>query len=430
MSELLTWSGGKAILQGIAIEDLAVEFGTPLYLYDRTVLTAQFERLRQALPREIEIYYSIKANPHPRIINIFVELGAGCEIASGGEYVLARRGRAHSEQVVFAGPGKGREELEFVISEGIGEIHLESFEEIEIIQQIAERTRKSITVSVRVNPSSASGGGLLMGGQATAFGFEEEGLDRVLDVLSRCAGLKLKGIHVYTGTQILNAEILLRHWEHAVDIAKKLADITRQPVSTIDLGGGLGIPYFAHEKELDLEVLGAGAEALVSKAHADPRLSGARFVVEPGRFLAGPAGLYVARVRSVKTSRGTTFVVLDGGMNHHLSASGNLGQVVRRDYPIVNLSRQGPVSESPLVVVGPLCTPIDTLGRKVFMPVPTAGDLIGILQSGAYGLTASPSKFLSHATPAEVMVAQAKCELISPRENRFESGGQAGRATV
>ena len=130
MSELLTWSGGKAILQGIAIEELAAEFGTPLYLYDRTVLTAQFERLRQALPREIEIYYSIKANPHARIINIFVELGAGCEIASGGEYVLARRGGAHPEQVVFAGPGKGREELEFVISEGIGEIHLESFEEI------------------------------------------------------------------------------------------------------------------------------------------------------------------------------------------------------------------------------------------------------------------------------------------------------------
>ena len=430
MSGMLTWSGGKAAVQGIAVEDIAAKYGTPIYLYDRNVFTAQFANLRQALPSAIEIYYSIKANPHPSVINVFVQHGAGCEIASGGEYVLARRGGAPRERIVFAGPGKGREELEFVLSEGIGEIHLESLEEIEIVRQIAESLQKPVNVSVRVNPSSALGGGLLMGGQATAFGFEEEALAQVLEVLSRIAFLKLRGVHLYTGTQILNAETLLRHWEHAIEVAKKVARITREPVATIDLGGGLGIPYFAHEKELDLEAVSAGAKSLISKAQLDTHLSGARFVVEPGRFLAGPAGLYVARVRSVKISRGATFVVLDGGMNHHLAASGNLGQVVRRDYPIVNLSRQGPVLESPMTVVGPLCTPIDTLGRKVIMASPEPGDLIGILQSGAYGMTASPLRFLTHATPAEVMIQEGKSELITARQTFFKPTGRRGCATA
>ena len=417
---LLERREGKAMLRAVSIEQLAAAHGTPLYVYDADVLVRQFERLRRALPEAIEIYYSIKANPHPSVIRVFVQLGTGCEIASGGEYALARRAGAQPNRIVFAGPGKGRDELEFVVSRGVGEIHLESFEEIEALERVAERLETTVNVAIRVNPSAALGGGLLMGGQPTAFGFEEESLRDVLQTISVCVHLKLGGVHLYTGTQILDAESLLRYWQHAIEVGKQLSDLTGEPVSTIDLGGGLGIPYFAHETELDLDVLGTGARALIAAAHADPKLARSRLLVEPGRFLAGPAGLYVARVRSVKTCRGTIFVVLDGGMNHHLAASGNLGQVVRRDYPIVNLSRSDPTSDVTVVVVGPLCTPIDTLGRKVKLALPQPGDLLGILQSGAYGLTASPVRFLSHPTPAEVLVRGGSHEVITPRGPSFE----------
>ena len=417
---LLEWREGKAVLGGVSIEKLAAAHGTPLYLYDADVLLSQFQRLRRALPAPIEIYYSIKANPHPSVISVFVQQGAGCEIASGGEYALARRAGAPANRIVFAGPGKGREELEFVVSRGIGEIHLESFEEIKTLEQIAKRAQTTVDVSIRINPSAAMGGGLLMGGQPTAFGFEEESLRDVLQEVSLCAHLKLRGIHLYTGTQILDAELLLQHWQHAIELGKQVSDFTGQPISTIDLGGGLGIPYFAHEKELDLDTLSKGARQLIDAARADARIAQARFVVEPGRFLAGPAGIYVASVRSVKNCRGTTFVVLDGGMNHHLAASGNLGQVVRRDYPIVNLSRSDSADQVTVAVVGPLCTPIDTLGRKVRLTQPQPGDLLGILQSGAYGLTASPTQFLSHPRPAEIMVRGGSAEVITPRGPSFE----------
>ena len=240
-----------------------------------------------------------------------------------------------------------------------------------------------------------------------------------MQAASRCAHLRLRGIHVYTGTQILDASSLLTHWRHGIAVGGQFSDFAGRPVETIDLGGGLGIPYVAHGQELDLEAVASGARLLMESAQADSRLAGCRFTVEPGRFLAGPAGVYVARVRSVKTCRGTTFVVLDGGMNHHLAASGNLGQVIRRDYPIVNLSRSAAEDPATVVIVGPLCTPIDTLGRKVTLARPQPGDLIGILQSGAYGLTASPINFLSHPTPAEVLVGDGECELITARSVTF-----------
>jgi diaminopimelate decarboxylase len=416
----LEWRAGAASLRGVSLEQLAATHGTPIYLYDSQSLVRQYQHLRRALPKAIDIYYSVKANPHPRVIRIFVQQGAGCEIASGGEYSLALHAGAAPERIVFAGPGKGRDELEYVVTHGIGEIHLESLEEIQTLESLASRHNTVVDVSIRINPSAALGGGLLMGGQPTAFGFEEESLAEVTKAVSSCAHLKLRGIHLYTGTQILDADSLLMHWQHAVTVAKQLSALVSEPLQTIDLGGGLGIPYFAHERELDLDKLASGAKTLVDFAKADPKLAQCRFMVEPGRFLAGPAGIYVARVRSVKTCRGTTFVVLDGGMNHHLAASGNLGQVVRRDYPIVNLSRSDAADQKTVVVVGPLCTPIDTLGRKVTLTRPQPGDLLGILQSGAYGLTASPINFLSHPTPAEVLVDEEDGELITPRGGGFQ----------
>jgi diaminopimelate decarboxylase len=419
-SRPITWRDGVATLGRGAIdaEELAKTYGTPLYIYDAEVMERQFSLLRAALPPAIEIYYSIKANPHSAVIAVLLGMGAGCEIASGGEYALARRAGAPPERIIFAGPGKGRDELEYVLTAGTQEVHVESFDEIELLEEITARMQITVPVSIRVNPSSASSGGLMMGGQPTAFGFEEEALPDAVRVLAGCPRFKLQGLHVYSGTQILDAKSLLANWKHAIELAKQMAELTEQPIKTVDLGGGLGIPYFFHERPLDLEVLCVGARDLLASAQAEPALRQSQFIAEPGRFLVAPAGVYMARIRSVKTCRGATFVVLDGGMNHHLAASGNLGQVVRRDYPIVNLSRQAE-PELTVVVVGPLCTPIDTLGRQVKMPRPRVGDLLGIMQSGAYGLTASPVAFLSHPAPAELLIRGETVERITPRGKSF-----------
>ena len=419
-SQMITWQRGTAMFGhgAITAEDLATTYGTPLYVYDAEVMERQYALLRETLPLAVEIYYSTKANPHPSVISVLLGKGAGCEIASAGEYVLARRANVPSERIVFAGPGKGRDELEFVLARGLEEIHVESFDEIKLLHEITESLNTSVSVSIRVNPSSASGGGLRMGGQATAFGFEEEALPDVVRALAGCARFDLRGLHVYSGTQILDVKSLLANWQHAIELAKKMADLIGRPILTVDLGGGLGVPYFLHERSLDLDMLRETARELFRAARSDARLAQARFIVEPGRFLVAAAGIYLARVRSVKTCRGVTFVVLDGGMNHHLAASGNLGQVVRRDYPIVNLSRStGP--EKNVIIVGPLCTPIDTLGRQVKITQPQVGDLLGVLLSGAYGLTASPTAFLSHPTPGEVLISGNTVECITPRESTF-----------
>jgi diaminopimelate decarboxylase len=255
-----------------------------------------------------------------------------------------------------------------------------------------------------------------MGGKPVPFGFDEEELDNVVDALCSRPNLDLCGVHLFTGTQILDPAILLSQWSHALTLARRLSDRIGQPIASIDLGGGLGIPYFSGDAGLDLSQITLKVSALSRQVRSDERLCAARIVIEPGRYLVGPCGIYVARIRAVKVSRGSRFLITDGGMHHHLAASGNLGQIVKRDFPIVAPAWMDSVDLSPCIIVGPLCTPLDTLARQVSLPDLKAGDLIAILQSGAYGLTASPMEFLSHPTPAEILIDGGIA--ISVRERR------------
>jgi diaminopimelate decarboxylase len=176
------------------------------------------------------------------------------------------------------------------------------------------------------------------------------------------------------------------------------------PLKTLDFGGGLGVPYFPHEQELDLVALRQGLETICAEVDADPSFAGTQFLVEPGRFLASEAGVYVTAINDIKTSRGKKFLIVDGGMNHHLAASGNLGQTIKRNYPIALLNKLAAPADETVDIVGPLCTPLDTLARGVLLPRAEIGDIVGIFQSGAYGRSASPVGFLSHPLPAEIWV--------------------------
>ena len=390
---------------GISASELADRYGTPLFVYDAHLLRNRLRTLREHLPSRFDVYFSVKANPNPEVIRCLVAEGAGTEIASGAEYLRARAAGCAPERILFAGPGKDATELELVTREGIGEIHLESYEELAALDAAAQKLRRRTNVAVRINPAAAaSGGAMRMGGQPAPFGFDEEQLEEVIAAVRATESLRFAGLHMFAGTQILDAEILVAQWRHAVDLGRRAGAAAGAPVATVDFGGGLGIPYFPHERPLDLDVVRTRVRELFDEIEKDPRLQGTRFILEPGRFLAGPAGVYLARVLSVKVSRGRTFLVLNGGMHHHLAASGNLGQVIKRDYPIVNASRIDEAPAEEATVVGPLCTPLDTLGRRTQLPASKPGDLIAILQSGAYGLSTSPVGFLSHPMPAEVLV--------------------------
>lgn len=409
-------TGGVLEIGGCRVDEIAEQYGTPFYAYDAGLIRKQLSKLRNCIPDSVGVYYSVKANPNVEIIRCLVDQGTGAEIASGAEYLRARSAGCAPEKIIFAGPGKTEAELKLVVSEGIGEIHLESSEEIERLTKIASELDKKVQVSVRVNPSAAaSGGAVRMGGQPSPFGFDEERVDEVVEELRKHPQLEIAGLHMFAGTQILDANVLLGQWKHAFGIAKKLADQTKLQISTIDLGGGLGLPYFQNDDALDLGVLKAGAEELFSEIRADSDLEKTKVVLEPGRFLVGNSGIYVTRVLTVKESRGAIFVVLDGGLSQHLTASGNLGQIIKKNYPFVNASRVDQPDAIVATLCGPLCTPLDTVGRKAKLATTKTDDLVAILQSGAYGLSASPVGFLSHPMPAEVLVDDGESRSIRAR---------------
>jgi diaminopimelate decarboxylase len=408
--------GSELAIGGFGVTELAKTYGTPLYIYDGALMRRTYSELSRVVSGFAQVYYSIKANPNQRIVRLFVEEGAGLEVASGEEFRRAVAAGCKPSHIVFAGPAKGANELALVVEGGIGEIHVETFAEIDQLGNIGAHLNRKVRVAVRVNPvSAARGGAMQMGGRPSPFGFDEEDLEAAITAVQRHRALRLSGVHVFSGTQILEAGILHTQWAHSIDIAAKVAQWVGAPLETIDLGGGLGVPYHSGEKPLDLASFADFIPSLQGRLRANPLLKDARVILEPGRFLCAGAGIYLMSVRAEKISRKTRFVICDGGMHHHLAASGNLGQVVKRDYPIVAASR---ISEqgTPCTLVGPLCTPLDTLGRSIILPRLQAGDLVAILQSGAYGLTASPTGFLSHPTPAEVLVERGRHQLIRKSE--------------
>jgi len=409
-------SGEELLVGGLPISSLTRQYGTPLFTYDRAVIEHKYAALREALPEGFAISYSVKANPNPAFLRFFLEKGCGLEVASAGEFHQALSAGCPAEKVVFAGPGKTEAELELVIARGIGEIHAESILEIERISAICTKLEVCARLAIRVNPNEeGQGGAMRMGGKPAPFGIDEENLTPVLDRITRDSRLQLRGIHLFVGTQILDHKLLLMQYQKGLEIAKRVAVQTDMVPKTIDFGGGLGIPYFPGDAELDLFGLKEGLRALMAEADNETCFAETQFMVEPGRFLVGEAGIYAARVNDIKVSRGKKFLILDGGMNHHLGASGNLGQVIKRNFPMAILNKIDAAATETVDVVGPLCTPLDTLGRSVHLPAVEVGDVVGIFQSGAYGRTSSPLGFLSHASPPEVWVEDGQDFLIRRR---------------
>ena len=401
---------------GVSIRDIAAEFGTPLFVYDASVFDRKWTELRETLPPEFSICYSVKANPNRTILRRFLDKGAGLEVASAGELQQSLAAGCPADRILFAGPGKTEAELEAALRAGVGEIHVESSLEARRLSQTARRLGVRARAGLRVNPGAeVQGGAMRMGGKPAPFGVDEESLDEVIDSLLPDPAVEFRGLHIFSGTQILDATVLVNQYRRGIEIARRLSARLGRPLATLDFGGGLGVPYFSTESPLDTYKLRELLQGLMAEIEGDRSLAGTRFLVEPGRFLVAEAGVYIARINDIKVSRGKTFYILDGGMNHHLAASGNLGQVIKRNFPLAVVNRLGEAPVQSVDVVGPLCTPLDTLARDAALARAEVGDLVGIFQSGAYGLSASPLGFLSHPTPAEVLAVDGRSTLIRPR---------------
>ena len=387
---------------GKSITDLAKQVGqTPFYAYDKQLMSDRVKSLRSILPEDIHLHYAMKSNPMPEVVQHFSSMTDGLDVASGGELKVALATGINPKNISFAGPGKSNTELKDAIEAGII-INMESEGEMERLANIASDLGITPNVAIRVNPDfELKTSGMKMAGGPKPFGVDAE---RVPDMLKRVGelGLDFQGFHIFSGSQNLKPEAIIEAQTKTFALALQLAEHAPSPVKWLNIGGGFGIPYFPGEQPLDLQPIADNLKNLLTEYR--PKFPETEIVIELGRYLVGEAGIYVCEVVDIKESRGETYAIANGGLHHHLAASGNFGQVIRKNYPVCIGNRVNGTELSSVNVVGPLCTPLDILADKYELPNIQLGDLIIVFQSGAYGFTASPHHFLSHPAPIEVLI--------------------------
>jgi len=393
---------GELVVGGIGLSRLAAIVGrTPFYAYDRSLLSARVRELRALVPATVKLHYAMKANPMPALVAHLASLVDGIDVASGRELRVALDAGAVAAEISFAGPGKSAAELRQAVAAGIL-VNVESAREIELLAAISRDLALRARVALRLNPDfELKGSGMRMGGGAKQFGVDVEAAPALLARIGELA-LGFEGFHIFAGSQNLDAASIGEAQRASLDLALRLAKHAPAPVRILNLGGGFGIPYFPGERRLDLPSIKASLIEVAARAGRELPL--AQVVIELGRYLVGEAGVYVCRVVDRKISRGRVFLVTDGGLHHHLAASGNFGQVIRKNYPVAIGTKINSPHIEKASVVGPLCTPLDLLADQMDLAAADVGDLVAVFQSGAYGATASPQRFLSHDEVVEALV--------------------------
>lgn len=394
-------NGGMLVIGGRRADALVAAAGdTPLFVYDAVMVTAQIARFRAACPG-VQLHFAMKANPYPPLLASMLSQVDGIDVASAGELRVALAAGATAADISFAGPGKRDNELAEALAAGVT-INLESEGEAERALRLAEAAGVRPRLAVRVNPDfEIKGSGMRMGGGARPFGVDAA---RVPALVRRLidAGADWRGFHIFAGSQALSAAALIEAQAATLALAGTLAEAAGAEPPLVNIGGGFGIPYVHGDQPLDVEAVGAALTDALAARH--PRLARSRLAIELGRWLVGEAGVYLTRIVDRKGSHGRTFLVVDGGMQHQLAASGNFGQVIRRNYPVCVAGRFDAPAEEAVTIVGCLCTPLDILADDVMLPRTDVGDLVAVFLAGAYGLTASPNAFLGQQPAREMLV--------------------------
>jgi diaminopimelate decarboxylase len=389
------------LIGGRRADALVAEAGdTPLFVYDLDLIDARIARFRAAFS-SIDLHYAIKANSYIPLLSHVARQVDGLDIASGGELGFALKAGADPAAISFAGPGKRDADLQAAIEAGVT-LNCESEGEVARALVIAARLGLRPRLAVRVNPDfEIKGSGMRMGGGAKPFGVDAARVPALVRHIV-AAGAEWRGFHIFAGSQALDADALIEAQSATVALAGELSERAGAPPPLVNLGGGFGIPHFHGEAPLDVEKVGAALAAGLSKR--PEILRGTQFAIELGRWIVGEAGVYLTRIVDRKVSHGKTFLVTDGGMQHQLAASGNFGQVVRRNYPVAIADRFGAPEEEEVRIVGCLCTPLDRLADDVMTPKADVGDLVAVFLAGAYGLSASPQAFLAQQSALEMTV--------------------------
>lgn len=393
---------GELHIGGTPVSRLAARAGqTPFYAYDRKLITDRVQHLRAALPEGVHIHYAVKANPMTAVVQHLANIVDGFDLASAGEMETALDTAMPAEKVSIAGPGKTDKELQQAVAAGIT-INLESENEMIRLHEVGETLGIKPRVAIRVNPDfELKSSGMTMGGGAKPFGIDAERVPAAMQTLSTLA-LDFHGLHIFWGSQNLNPESIKEAHEKTFDLAIRLGEHAPAAVRSLNIGGGLGIPYFPGDKRLDLQPIGENLDQLLTRLKQ--HLPEAEVITELGRYIVGEAGVYICRITDIKESRGEKFLVTDGGLHHHLAASGNFGQVIRKNYPVAIANKESSTDKEIVNIVGPLCTPLDILANKIEIASAECGDLIAVYQSGAYGYSASPSEFLGHPDAVELLI--------------------------
>lgn len=388
---------GELSIAGEPASRIKDAHGGALYAYDGVAVIRRVERLRRAIDDDVGIKYAVKANPYGPLLELLRGAVQGFDVASITEIEAALRAGAAPTDLSLAGPGKSDALLEAAVAHGVV-ISVESPHEIDRLVSLARERGAAPRILLRINPSfSLRGSGMHMGGIGSPFGIDVEEAPAVLANLP--GELDFRGLHVFCGSQCLSSEALIEAHRNVFAMARELGHTAGRPLGALNVGAGFGVPYFPGDRPVDVEaVLGHFNDEAEALRAAHP---GIDIELELGRWLVAEAGVYLCTVVDRKVSRGETFLITDGGMHHHLAASGNLGQVVKRNYPICVANRLDAERDEKVNVVGPLCTPLDVLARGVMLSRAAIGDTIAIFQSGAYGPTASPSGFLGHLPAGE-----------------------------
>lgn len=392
---------GQLLIAGQTINSIIKKIGqTAFYAYDKQVMKDQVDSFRRYFP-DISLHYAMKANPMQEVVDYMSGLVDGLDIASVGEMDIAIQSSIPASEISFAGPGKTLIELKRAIQAGVT-LNIESEYELERIVSIAKQDNLLPRVAIRVNPNfELKASGMKMAGGPKPFGIDAERVPALLQKM-KSLPVHFRGFHIFSGSQNLKPESLIEAHQKTFALALELAQFAPSTIEVLNIGGGFGIPYFPNETELDLQPIADNMNQLLPKVKK--QLPDTEIVIELGRYLVGPAGVYICEVNDIKESRGKTFVITNGGLHHHLAASGNFGQIIRKNYPVAIANKMEAEQKQEVSIVGPLCTPLDILADNMQLPTIERGDLVAVFQSGAYGFSASPHGFLSHPMVKEILL--------------------------
>ncbi|SEB49594.1 diaminopimelate decarboxylase [Tenacibaculum sp. MAR_2009_124] len=388
--------------------------GTPSYLYDGEQIIKNYKSLKNALPEFVDVFYALKVNPNVSLVHLLRTKGACTEVCSLTEMEIALKAGSIPEDIIFLGPCKKEYELKRALELNIFALVIESETELERVSNLAKEMGVTANVAIRLNPDfSADGSPWKMGGRPTQFGIDEKHAVENFGTYLQVPNINIRGIHVYNGTSILDAESVFQNTRYILNLYDTITKKYGTKFSMVDVGGGMGIPYFANQTPLDIQKFEDLMKPLFEEFHAT--YPETRIIMESGRFILGTAGYLAVEVNNIKVNHNKTFVITDGGTNCHSAAAGS-GRVVKRNFPMENISADVDAKEFEYQVSGPLCSPDDILGRNIKLKEVNVSDILVVKSSGAYGPTSSPGLFHSHGFPAEILVYNDEMHLIRKKD--------------